>query len=92
MVHSRRCGGRCYPYCTYLRATDADFHSTNSNVHGRSVHDMTRRPSHSEGVHCVPLILNASRSQIGREVVVICARNNASFPLPAFKNAREQEL
>ena len=50
------------------------------SVHGRSVHGMIRRPSHSEGVHGVPLILHASRPQMGREVVVVCAGINARVP------------
>ena len=32
------------------------------NVHGRSVHDTTRRSSHSEKVHRVKFIFHASRT------------------------------
>ena len=52
---------------TYLRAMVADLHPRiHKNVHGRSVHDATRHPSHSEGVHRVPYQPPADGSGGGR--------------------------
>ena len=67
-------------------------HVFNKNVHGRTVHDMTRRSSHSEGAHRVPLIIDANRSPMGREVGGHLRRRQRQFPLrPIFWSAREQE-
>ena len=70
---------------TYLRATAADFHPTYKNVHGRNVHVMARRPSHSEGVHRVPIIFHASRPSMGLEAGghLHCRQCHVPF-LPAF--------
>ena len=49
---------------TYLRATVADFqpHVLHQNVHGRTIHVMTRCSSRSKEVHRVPLSLHTRRS------------------------------
>ena len=52
---------------------------------------MTRRPSHPEGVHRVPLILYACRPQMGLAVGHLRQRKRHFPLLPAFQNAREQE-
>ena len=90
MLHSRRCGGRCYPYCTYLH-DGCGLHPTpriHENAHGRSVHDITRRPFHSEGVHRVPLIssMPATRRLVGRWL------SSAPASTPCFPSRRILEL
>ena len=54
---------------TYLHSTvGLPPHVFCKSVHGRTVHVMTRRLSHSEGVHRVPLTLHASLPEMGLEV------------------------
>ena len=54
---------------------------------------ITRRPSHSEGLHGVPRILHDSHPQMGLEIGGHLSRGQRQVSiLPAFLNARKQEL
>ena len=85
----RRRQGFCYPDVSAGHDPGPPSNVFHEDVHGRSIHMVTRRPLYPKGVQRVPLVLHTRCSQMGLEVRGHLRRRQRQVTLDfVFEDAR----